>query len=59
MSSGVITEKKGIEAQMEAIGISPEHFGDVEGINKYFDQHKINQLFNVRSFIFYEFLSPP
>ena len=58
MSSGVITEKKGIEAQMELIGISPEHFSDVEGINKYFDQHKINQLFNVRSFIFYEFLSP-
>ena len=33
MSSGVITEKKGIEAQMEVIGISPEHFSDVEGIN--------------------------
>ena len=51
MSSGVITDKKGIEAQMETLGISQEHFTNVEGINSYFDEHKINQLFNVRTSI--------
>ena len=52
MSSGVITDKKGIEAQMETLGISQEHFTNVEGINSYFDEHKINQLFNVRTNLF-------
>ena len=51
MSSGVITDKKGIEAQMETLGISQEHFTNVEGINSYFDEHKIKQLFNVRTSI--------
>ena len=53
MSSGVITDKKGIEAQMETLGISQEHFTSVEGINSYFDEHKINQLFNVRKIFQY------
>ena len=48
MSSGITTDKAGIEAQMSSIGISQEHFTNVEAINSYFDQHKINQLFNVR-----------
>ena len=32
---------------MEKIGISAEHLGDVQGINKYLQDHRINQLFNV------------
>ena len=48
MSSGVATNKDGISAQMEQIGVTSEHFGDIEGINKYFDDNKVNQLFNVR-----------
>ena len=47
MSSGIRTDKAGIEAQMDVIGISQEHFSNVELINGYFDEHKINQLFNV------------
>ena len=47
MSSGVATNKDAIAAQMEQIGVTAEHFGDIEGINKYFDDNKINQLFNV------------
>ena len=33
--------------QMQQIGISSEHLGDVQGINKYLQDHRINQLFNV------------
>ena len=33
--------------QMKQIGISPEHFNDIQGINKYLQEHRINQLFNV------------
>ena len=47
MSSGVATDKDAISAQMAAIGVTAEHFGDIESINKYFDDNKINQLFNV------------
>ena len=42
MSSGVKTDRAGIGAQMEAIGVSSEHFSSIEGINKYFDEHRIN-----------------
>ena len=51
MSSGVKTDKEGITSQMEAIGVSAEHFGNIEGINKYFNDHKVNQLFNVSTYI--------
>ena len=36
-----------VMSQMEQIGISSEHFQDVQGINKYLQDHRINQLFNV------------
>ena len=58
MSSGIRTDKAGIEAQMDAIGISQEHFSNVELINGYFDEHKINQLFNVRPKQYYSHFNP-
>ena len=36
-----------VMGQMQQIGISAEHLGDVQGINKYLQDHRINQLFNV------------
>ena len=36
-----------VMGQMSQIGISSEHFQDVQGINKYLQDHRINQLFNV------------
>ena len=36
-----------VMGQMQQIGISSEHFQDVQGINKYLQDHRINQLFNV------------
>ena len=36
-----------IMQQMQKIGISPEHYQDVQGIHAYLKDHRINQLFNV------------
>ena len=36
-----------VMSQMAQIGISSEHFANVQGINKYLQDHRINQLFNV------------
>ena len=58
MSSGIRTDKAGIEAQMDVIGISQEHFSNVELINGYFDEHKINQLFNVRPKQYLSLITP-
>ena len=58
MSSGIRTDKAGIEAQMDVIGISQEHFSNVELINGYFDEHKINQLFNVRPEQYLSLITP-
>ena len=51
MSSGVSETKEGVEKQIEAIGISSEHFANVMEINKYFEEHRINQLFSVRKLL--------
>ena len=40
-------ELNNVMSQMEQIGISNEHLQDVQGINKYLQDHRINQLFNV------------
>ena len=37
-----------VEAQMKQLGISAEHHGSVQGINRYLQTHRVNQLFNVR-----------
>ena len=58
MSSGIRTDKAGIEAQMDVIGISQEHYSNVESINGYFDEHKINQLFNVRPKQYLSLITP-
>ena len=47
MSSGIKSDKENVTAQMDSIGISPEHFSNIQGINQYFEEHRINQLFNV------------
>lgn len=36
--------------QMEQIGISTEHFQNVDNINKYLQDHRVNQLFNVSQY---------
>ena len=36
-----------VMGQMQQIGISSEHLQDVQGINRYLQDHRINQLFNV------------
>ena len=36
-----------IQEQMDQLGISAEHHGSVQGINRYLQSHRVNQLFNV------------
>ena len=42
---------------MAKIGISNEHYQDVQNTNKYLKDHRINQLFNVSVIIVYESVS--